>query len=161
MKLRIDELRGTALNWAVAKVLGILTSADAPVVTATGYADPFAPATDATQALPLIVQFNISMLWRDATVAGTDEPYWWSCVGGDCIDEETIGSCGASPLEAALRAFVQFKYEEAPDDDEDDIHIDVPATVIGADAAAEELNAQRIARRIRKDMPAPNPTTHW
>lgn len=158
MKLRIDKLTGNALNWAVATFAGMLISRESPVVIVTGVffgtrSVTFAPETNPEHAWPIILKYNISMLWRDGTAAGTNEPYWWSCVGGDCTDEETLGSCGDSPLQAAMRAFVLFKVEEAAGEDSDDIYdIEVPDAVASADADTAQKNAKRVARRISKEM---------
>lgn len=167
MNLNIEALTGTALNWAVAYVLGILSSADAPVVTVTGLpfraqAMTFEPATNGAHAEPLIRELRISVLWRDG-IAAKSAPYWWACVAGDPTDEETTGMCGETPLLAAMRGLVFERLNRGVDPEVDDevTVIDVPDTVATADATTEQRNAERIARRIRKDMPASNPSSHW
>lgn len=100
--VQTHTLKGTALNWAMAQVLG--PDSDA----ARHYEDDqngegWEPSTNPAQGHALIFDAGISLInWR---LKGEHSESWWA-TSGDPRDEETMGATGSTPLEAGIRCRV-------------------------------------------------------
>lgn len=90
----VAYMSGKALNWAVGRCIGLEVSQENGHVNWPVLA-PFSPATNATQALPLIEQARLS-------IHCGEQFGWWARQAG----AETVLAHGATLLEAAMRCIV-------------------------------------------------------
>jgi len=115
MKLKTNELTGTALDWAVAKCEGLLCfgyrtdGKRFAIEDSDGQVEGFMPATDWAQGGPIIEREGISVMlsFRDSYAEGANaKPSGW------CARKYQYGvlneplSHGPTPLIAAMRCYV-------------------------------------------------------
>ena len=115
MKIKTAELKGSALNWAVAKSEGHIDNPDSWLYQAKETdTEHYYPSTSWSIAGPIIERekYTISFSnsdWYKGWLAATQLP-------SSYIDDELgyISDClsGATPLEAAMRLFVTRKLGE-------------------------------------------------
>jgi hypothetical protein len=102
--MRTSELRGTALDWAVANCEGLNTYIEV--------VEGFKPSTDWAAGGPIIEREKIGVWFSDSVIdAETDEVVrgeTWYAEGGDGDYVQT----GATPLIAAMRCYVLTKLGE-------------------------------------------------
>lgn len=124
MKIKTSELIGPALDWAVAKCVGlgklhyidvvgrISTLKTAVMVWSMelpgdGHGDKFSPSTDWSQGGPIIERERISVCWEGTLWVGsryneTEERCW-------------AQTSGPTPLVAAMRCYVASKLGDEVD----------------------------------------------
>lgn len=113
MKVKVSELSGPALDWAVGKAVGLELKVpdgfNKPYWHMGGelYCSKFQPSTEWMQGGPLIQRFAVTLAPYSVDVSGKPH-YWVAEPWGDCpepIDGETA-------LIAACRAIVAGKFSE-------------------------------------------------
>lgn len=137
MKIKVSELQGAALDWAVAKcadlevLIGWSKEKKAPLLDSGTHLRPFTPSTDWSQGGPIIEREGISVI-RAHDDYGRDAkgfcnniriPVWFASKGqesthesyeGESMDptfmiSEDGGTYGPTPLIAAMRCYVASK----------------------------------------------------
>ncbi|TDX21651.1 uncharacterized protein DUF2591 [Modicisalibacter xianhensis] len=100
MKIKTEELEGTALDWAVMKATGAPDDVATKLVV-----DGFRPSTDWAQGGPLIERFNIDLSWEgEGNICGLathPDP--------EIGQSGQYGWYGKTHLVAAMRAIVGFE----------------------------------------------------
>ena len=102
--MKVSELSGVALDWAVAKCEGLLAfgyrKTDRFIIELSdGEFEEFCPSTDWAEGGPIIEREELSRL----RCYGTNQ---WECLNGEIVCE------GATPLIAAMRCYVASKLGE-------------------------------------------------
>jgi hypothetical protein len=109
MNISTEDLEGSALDWAVAKVMGHKIADNCyrdyirihlPSPKQSGYTMAFCPSTDWAVGGAIIERERISLSYR----AVPDEPYWAAE-----IDEPLCQEYGPTALVAAMRCYVRSK----------------------------------------------------
>ena len=88
--MKTSELKGAALDWAVAQCEGLASYIEV--------VEGFKPSTDWIQGGSIIEREKIELEWSGSN--------WWAMIRAD---EET---CGFTPLIAAMRCYVESKLGE-------------------------------------------------
>jgi len=121
MKIKTDELQGSALDWAVAKCEGKGIEFDDPKdpwLTLDGIAyqplHSYTPSTDWAQGGPIVEREKIGVWWATHYVDDDGVEYgnhWYAETG--CTDENADGpyrvATGETPLIATMRCYVAMK----------------------------------------------------
>lgn len=109
MKIKVSELQGPALDWAVAKCENPEWSDDAVIVNVTTFDEYDGTiciySSDWAQGGPIIERERITL---DYTVRGQETVLWTArqyAFDGTCLDTES----GPTPLIAAMRCYVASK----------------------------------------------------
>ena len=101
MRVKTEELTGTALDWAVARCEGIKLNEGN---TLSNDCDVYAPSTDWAQGGPIIEREGISIDQRD------NGSLVLACIDAPMEHEENqIWANGPTPLIAAMRCYVASK----------------------------------------------------
>lgn len=100
--MKTNELKDAALDWAVAKCLGITQMEWSD--NAGGY-DSFSPTTDWAQGGPIIEREGISMACKPKDARGL----WHAVLGPNRFLSPAHEGFGPTPLVAAMRCFVASK----------------------------------------------------
>ena len=120
MKVKISELTGAALDWAVAKCEGRGIEFDDPRdpwLTRDGISDQplhsYTPSTDWAQSGP-IIEREIFKLFRNVGGRFTAQikkrvPYYSPTYDADIGRDEVMSVSGETPLIAAMRCYVASK----------------------------------------------------
>jgi hypothetical protein len=129
MKIKVQNLTGTALDWAVAKCEGVEVQYDRMnkwfETQDPNYAEPndphvFAPTTYWEQGGPIIEREKMGVWWATHTVdaEGTEYGNHWYAEPGmtdENADKSYICMTGPTPLIAAMRGYVASKLGDEVD----------------------------------------------
>lgn len=101
IKVETIELEGAALDWAVAKAVGLAayTQPDGPVYRPDN-GEEWTPTTDWSQAGPLIDEYDVGLVKME---------YGDWCAAAYCTEVSAFNDTGPTPLIAAMRAIVATK----------------------------------------------------
>ena len=114
--MKTSELRGAALDWAVAKALGYTTS-DLDLLYDIKSYDKFHPSTDWSLMGPIIERERIKLI-HEASEVYSHGAKWWATTDGD-YEDPMWREFGSTPLIAAARCYVASKLgDEVPVPDE-------------------------------------------
>ncbi len=100
--IKVSELSGAALDWAVAKCEGVGFCITRPDLLAQGIVSPLPYSTDWTQSGPIIEREEITVCWQGATWVG-------SKFNVRVTDEYEFHQTGPTLLIAAMRCYVASK----------------------------------------------------
>ena len=98
MKVKINELTGAALDWAVAKC-------DGHDMEYFQVVDAYLPSTDWAQGGPIIERESISLACRPKDARGL----WCAVLGPNRFLSPDFEGYGPTPLIAAMRCYVASK----------------------------------------------------
>jgi hypothetical protein len=111
--MKTSELRGTALDWAVAKAEGV-TCAVWQGMAVDAFSNPLMYHDDWALGGPIIEREKISLIWMEFV----DEQYWLASIDAVRHEHEMFGGIdlpyeyevrGDAPLVAAMRCYVASK----------------------------------------------------
>jgi hypothetical protein len=97
--MKTNELQGPALNFAVAKCVGLMQGKIAIDGCAQGF---FSPSTDWAQGGPIIEREGVCMRFSSKDARGA----WYAVMGKNRFLSPDFEGSGQTPLIAAMRCYV-------------------------------------------------------
>ena len=109
VRMKVSELQGAALDWAVAKCEGFVDRLDLTPWEFLRYREDhgYEPSTDWVQGGPIIEREKVAIYWREYFDEPPEESYWVAT-----IDKPLTETQGQTPLIAAMRCYVASKLGE-------------------------------------------------